>query len=113
MSTVLQATSMKAEREGCRAESRLGAPLLHKHPKCFRYVYMLRIETDMESYYNGIAEDLKARRLNHNSGGVPHTAKNRPWQIKTAIDFTSEQKAHALERYPKTASGFAFSKRRL
>ncbi len=79
----------------------------------FLYVYILRSETDAESYYIGITEDLKARILKHNSGGVPHTAKNRPWQIKTAIAFTDKQQAHAFERYLKTASGRAFAKQRL
>lgn len=48
----------------------------------FLCVYILRSETDPEIYYVGITEDLKARLLKHNSGEVPHTAKNRPWQIK-------------------------------
>ena len=79
----------------------------------FLYVYILKSETDPASYYVGITEDLKARLLKHNSAGVPPTAKNRPWQIKTAIAFTDEPQVHAFERDLKTASGRAFAKKRL
>jgi len=79
----------------------------------FFYVYILRSECDFKSFYVGITEDLKARLIKHNSGGVSHTAKNRPWRIKTAVAFTDENQAHAFERYLKTASGRAFAKKRL
>jgi predicted GIY-YIG superfamily endonuclease len=79
----------------------------------FHYVYILQSESDSERFYVGYAQDLKARLEKHNSGGVPHTAKNRPWRIKTAIAFTDEIQARAFERYLKTASGRAFAKKRL
>jgi putative endonuclease len=44
---------------------------------------------------------------------VPHTAKFRPWRIKTAIAFIEQERAIEFERYLKTASGRAFAKKRL
>jgi hypothetical protein len=48
-----------------------------------------------------------------NSGQVPHTAKFRPWIVKTAIAFTERERAIHFERYLKSASGRAFAKKRL
>ena len=79
----------------------------------FFYVYILQSESDPGCFYVGITEDLKARLKKHNEGEVPHTAKNRPWRIKTAIAFTDEEQARAFERYLKTASGLAFARKRL
>ena len=55
----------------------------------------------------------RARLQRHNAGEVPHTAKFRPWRIKTAIAFTDRNRALRFERYLKTASGRAFAKKRL
>ena len=60
-----------------------------------------------------LTEDLKARLAKHNEGGVPHTAKFRPWRIKTAIAFTDAEKARIFEKYLKSPSGRAFAKKRL
>jgi predicted GIY-YIG superfamily endonuclease len=79
----------------------------------FRYVYILQSKSAPETFYTGITEDLKSRLLKHNSGEVSHTSKYRPWQIKTAIAFTDNQRALDFERYLKTASGRAFAKKRL
>ena len=79
----------------------------------FFYVYILQSDLNPACFYVGITDDLKARLLKHNSGGVPHAAKNRPWRIKTAIAFTNEKQARAFECYLKTASGRAFAKKRL
>lgn len=79
----------------------------------FFYVYILQSESNPGSFYTGLTEDLKARLLKHNSGGVPHTVEDRPWRIQTAIAFTDEARASAFERYLKTASGRAFAKKRL
>ncbi len=79
----------------------------------FFYVYILQSESDPESYYVGITEDLKARLSKHNAGEVSHTSKLLPWRIKTAIAFTNEPQACNFERYLKTASGRAFAKKRL
>ncbi len=79
----------------------------------FSYVYNLQSEQRPEHYYVGMTEDLRARLKRHNAGEVPHTAKFRPWHIKTAIAFTHRERAVQFERYLKTASGRAFAKKRL
>ena len=78
----------------------------------FFYVYILRSEAKPR-FYTGFTEDLDARLVHHNSGGDPHTAKYRPWCIKTAIAFTDREQALAFERYLKSPSGRAVARQRL
>jgi predicted GIY-YIG superfamily endonuclease len=78
-----------------------------------KYVYILRSHTFPDKYYSGLTDDLRARLHKHNAGEVPHTAKFRPWNIKTYLAFEDERQAVAFERYLKTASGRAFAKKRL
>jgi putative endonuclease len=54
---------------------------------------------------------LSARLKAHNSGQNHHTAKLRPWEIETAIAFRSKEKALSFEKYLKSHSGRAFSKK--
>ena len=79
----------------------------------FSYVYILQSESESERFYVGLTDDLRDRLHRHNAGEVPHTAKFRPWHIKTAIAFTHRERAVQFERYLKTASGRAFAKKRL
>jgi putative endonuclease len=79
----------------------------------FYYVYILRSKAAPETFYIGFTENLRTRLKIHNSGQVPHTAKSRPWTIKTAVAFTDRQRAVEFERYLKSSSGRAFSKKRL
>jgi len=79
----------------------------------FFYVYILQSESAPKHFYVGFTEELKSRLKIHNSGSVPHTAKFRPWKIKTAVAFTEREKAIEFERYLKSASGRAFTKKRL
>jgi putative endonuclease len=79
----------------------------------FFYVYILQSETHAGSFYVGFTEGLRARLHKHNAGEVPHTAKLRPWRIKTAIAFAEQERAVDFERYLKSSSGRAFAKKRL
>ena len=79
----------------------------------FCYVYTLQSVIASERYYVGLTDDLRDRLRRHNAGEVPHTAKFRPWRVKTAIVFTNKERAADFERYLKTASGRAFAKKRL
>ena len=74
-------------------------------------VYILRSLSPSDQRYVGLTNDLDARLAKHNSGGSPHTAKFRPWELETAIAFRDQEKAAAFERYLKTGSGFAFAKK--
>jgi predicted GIY-YIG superfamily endonuclease len=79
----------------------------------FTYVYILQSELSPERFYVGLTDNLKDRLRRHNGGEVPHTLKFAPWRIKTAIAFTDRARAADFERYLKSASGRAFTKKRL
>ncbi len=79
----------------------------------FHYVYILEAETWEGRFYVGLTDDLGARLRRHNLGAVPHTAKFKPWRVKTAMAFRQREKASEFERYLKTSSGRAFAKKRL
>lgn len=78
-----------------------------------KYVYILQSVNETEYFYTGITDDLEARLSAHNSGGVAHTSKYRPWRIKTYVAFTDEARALAFEKYLKSGSGRAFAKTHL
>ena len=77
----------------------------------FTYVYVLRSVNHPDRHYTGITTDLKARLAKHNRREVSHTSKFAPWTLETAVAFSSPDKAAAFERYLKSGSGRAFSKR--
>jgi putative endonuclease len=78
----------------------------------FQYVYILESSCGGH-FYTGLMDDLMARLAKRNAGGVPPTAKRRPWMIKTAVAFHSRERAAAFEAYLKSSSGRAFAKQRL
>ena len=78
-----------------------------------KYVYILQSLADSQHFYTGITDDLKVRLSAHNSGGVTHTSKFRPWRVKSYIAFTDEDRAFAFEKYLKSGSGRAFAKTHL
>jgi putative endonuclease len=78
-----------------------------------KYVYILQSLQGFDHFYTGITDDLDARLTKHNSGAVTHTAKYRPWRIKSYVAFSDEDRALAFEKYLKSGSGRAFAKARL
>ena len=78
-----------------------------------KYVYILQSLSETERFYTGITDDLRARLSKHNSGSVTHTAKYRPWRIKSYVAFSDADRALAFEKYLKSGSGRAFAKARL
>ena len=79
----------------------------------FRYVYILQAVPNPDRFYVGLTEDLHERLRKHNAGEVPHTAKFKPWEIKTAIAFRDRPRAAAFESYLKTGSGRACARKHL
>jgi len=77
----------------------------------YYYVYILQSERNTERFYTGYTTNLKKRLIKHNNGEVPHTSKFKPWKVKTAIAFTDNDKALAFEKYLKSHSGRAFTKK--
>jgi predicted GIY-YIG superfamily endonuclease len=83
------------------------------HRNSFFYVYILQSEIDPSRFYTGFTRNLETRLKDHNTGKDPHTAKFRPWKVKTTIAFSDRQKALDFERYLKSPSGRAFARKRL
>jgi len=68
---------------------------------------------DPKQEYVGASEDLKQRMTDHNAGKSAHTAKFKPWELVWYCAFPDKHKALEFERYLKSHSGRAFSKKRL
>ena len=77
----------------------------------FTYVYVLQSERDPNRHYTGMTDDLAERLRRHNAGECPHTAKHRPWRIRTATAFYERARAAAFEAYLKSHSGRVFASR--
>jgi putative endonuclease len=74
------------------------------------YVYTLKSKI-ADQVYTGFTTNLDKRLKEHNSGKSVHTNKFRPWDMVTAIRFGDKQKARDFEKYLKTGSGIAFSRK--
>src|SRR6266508_5849220 len=66
-----------------------------------------------ERFYTGLTDDFPMRLKRHNSGQVLHTAKWKPWRLKTYVAFSDRSRTAQFERYLKSSSGRAFLKKRL
>ena len=75
------------------------------------YVYLLQSQSRSDQQYVGSTRDLRRRLTDHNESRSIHTAKFRPWILLTYTAFAKEKTAIAFERYLKSGSGRAFSKR--
>jgi putative endonuclease len=76
-------------------------------------VYILRSLKHPNRVYVGLCGNMRNRLAEHNAGECKTTTEAGPWAIDVAIYFRDDKKAHAFERYLKTGSGRAFSKRHL
>ena len=76
-----------------------------------RFVYVLRSEMDPARHYVGVASDVDERLAWHNGGPVGYTTNHRPWRVLVSIEFPSEHAATRFEKYLKSGSGRAFTKR--
>jgi hypothetical protein len=81
------------------------------------YVYILE-SGDGLHFYTGATEDLRERIGKHNAGDVPHTAKFRPWRLKTYLAFpmpprpglsSVTSKLPQEERFPENGCNADFS----
>ncbi len=76
------------------------------------YVYLLRSLNFSKQTYIGHTDNLQERLKTHNSGGSAHTAQFRPWELISSITFNNLDQAVAFEKYLKSGSGRAFTKKR-
>ena len=74
------------------------------------YVYILQSLKD-RSYYKGYTTDLDAQIQKHKRSGQFYTAQKRPWEVVYYFAFKDKAIATAFERYIKSGSDFAFSKK--
>jgi putative endonuclease len=77
------------------------------------YVYIIRSVSEPTQTYTGATADLKQRISDHNAGKSIHTAKYPPWELEFYAAFPEKQVAYDFERYLKSHSGRAFTKKRL
>jgi predicted GIY-YIG superfamily endonuclease len=78
-----------------------------------KYVYILKSKINQSKYYTGISKDAMKRLQYHNAGQSPYTSKFKPWELITYIAFSNSSKAYEFEKYLKSGSGRAFSKKHL
>ena len=76
-----------------------------------RIVYILRSQREPLRHYVGITNDLRGRVQWHNRSPSGHTVMHRPWTLVVSIEFASEIEAVRFEKYLKSGSGRAFTKR--
>lgn len=76
------------------------------------YVYILQSQKDGSRYF-GVTTDLKKRLYQHNAGQTVYSNKKRPYKLIWYSAFVNKEKAYAFEKYLKSSSGYAFTKKHL
>lgn len=78
------------------------------------HTYILRSINNPSKIYKGFTSlEITERLKEHNRGNVNYTKNFMPWEIIWTASFKSKQLATDFEKYLKTASGIAFSRKRL
>jgi predicted GIY-YIG superfamily endonuclease len=72
------------------------------------YVYSLKCKN---GYYVGCTDNLKERIKRHIKGYVPATRDRLPVKLTNYFAFSDKYKAFEFEKYLKSGSGRAFSKK--
>ena len=75
------------------------------------YTYVLKSKRN-GYLYKGSTNNLKRRKLEHDSGNVESTKSKRPWELIYYEACLSEEKAVKREKYFKTGFGRKFLKSR-
>jgi len=76
-----------------------------------RFVYVLRSVTSPQRPYVGLTSNIATRLASHNAGQNLSTAAHKPWELVVSVEFRTEDAAVRFERYLKSGSGRAFTKR--
>ena len=76
-----------------------------------RIVYIIRSSADPSRHYVGITSDVRERLEWHNHGPCGHTVSHRSWSLVVSMEFPTEREAVRFEKYLKSGSGRAFTKR--
>jgi predicted GIY-YIG superfamily endonuclease len=104
---------MPKASEGGKADSSPEFVSLFVSAKAKRYVYVLRSLKDPERHYVGLTGDVGKRFNWHNAGQSSHTTKHKPWTLVVVLEFQEQVLATRFEKYLKSGSGRAFTKRHL
>ena len=75
-------------------------------------VYILKTKKDNRYYKGYTSLNVYERLKQHNLGNCKYTKKYKPWEIEFYCMFNDKIKAIKFEKYLKTASGIAFSRKR-
>ncbi|MDH5476671.1 MAG: GIY-YIG nuclease family protein [Cyclobacteriaceae bacterium] len=75
------------------------------------YVYILKCVDD--THYVGCTNNIGNRLVRHERGEVHYTKSRLPVTLVTYTAFPDKYKAYKYEKYLKSGSGRAFSKRHL
>ena len=75
-------------------------------------VYILESLKD-KSRYIGTTTDLVNRLKEHNSGETKSNQSKIPYKIIWYCGFSNKLRAYEFERYLKSSSGYAFTKKHL
>lgn len=73
------------------------------------FVYILKCSDD--SNYTGCTNNLNNRIERHSKGYVSYTKSRLPIKLVTYIAFPDKYQAYKFEKYLKSGSGRAFTKR--
>ncbi len=76
------------------------------------YVYIIQSLSD-RSYYVGMTTNVQKRIAEHNRGQSIYASGHSPYELVWFCGFQDKKKALDFERYIKSGSGFAFSRKRL
>jgi len=76
------------------------------------YSYILKSKKD-STYYYGSTHDLQQRLVEHNSGKVTYSKGHTPYELIWYCAFHTKSQALAFEKYLKSSSEHAFSRKRL
>ncbi len=75
------------------------------------YVYILHCRD--QTYYTGLASNLKRRLAEHRDGLCPGTINRRPVRLACYLALQTKSLAAKFEQYLKSSSGFAFRNKHL
>ncbi len=76
------------------------------------YAYIIQ-SLQTNSFYFGSTTNIEERLKEHNGSSCFTTRRSLPWKLVWFGAFTSEEKARNFEKYLKSGSGYAFSRKRL
>jgi predicted GIY-YIG superfamily endonuclease len=75
------------------------------------YTYILKSISNPDQSYIGYTSNLKQRLVDHNLGKSIHTNKFKPWKLEFYCALNNKNKTLKFEKYLKSHSGKAFTKK--